>query len=170
MIWSYLTYPADRLILALTCKSHMAVFQELRGNTQKSVRTKKSAKDAAIPSSTSKAIPPKRAPSKFDRLHILIRLESWMPKQYKLCCECLRYVPRKQASRKGLPAAPGNDSWPSQSIEPLQSINEKEIAKKLKEISRLGPRCPDCWTRASLEIAAAKTQHKELKKELAKLM
>lgn len=170
MIWSYLTSPADRLILALTCKSHMAVFQELRDNTQKPVRAKKSAKDTTTSSSSFKPIPLKRAVTKFDRLHILLRLETWMPKSYKLCFECLRFLPKTRAKREMTPVHGGNDQWSGKTTEPLKDILEKDIAKELKKLSKFGQKCPDCADRARLEVVAAKSQHRELKQKLSRLM
>lgn len=170
MIWSYLLSHADQLMLALTCKSHMAIFQELRDDTHKSVRTKKPAKEAASSSSTSKLLPVKRAPTKLERLHILIRLESWMPKHFRLCYECVRYVTRSRVRRKITPAFSVTDGWSAQTVEPLRKIKEKDIAKELRNLSKFGQKCAECVDRARLDVVAAKAQHKELKRELAKLI
>lgn len=175
MIWSHLTYPADRLMLALTCKSHAAVFEQLKGGkAQRSTRTKKPAKAAADSSTSSKPAPAaKKALTRSDRLHVLIQLEPWMPKPYKLCCECLRYLKyrsKSQVKRKMTSVASGKDGWSANSIKSVKSDNEKEVSKLLKENLKSGPRCPECNDRAYLDTVAAKREHQELKRELAKLM
>lgn len=171
MIWSYLTYPADRLILALTCKSHAAVFEELKGsNAQKLTRTKKPAKATASSSTTSKPAPMAKKPiTKHERLHVLIRLEPWMPKNYRICVECLRYRPKNRTKRKLVTSSSGKDVWSPFAVKPIESDNEKIVNKLLKENLKSGPRCPECNERAHLDTVMAKREHQELKRELARV-
>lgn len=72
--------------------------------------------------------------------------------------------------RKITPAFSVTDGWSAQTVEPLRKIKEKDIAKELRNLSKFGQKCAECVDRARLDVVAAKAQHKELKRELAKLI
>lgn len=175
MVNSYLVYPADRLMLALTCKSQAAVFEDIKHSAKRKAQYTHAAKltasssgkaKSSSASKTRKTPTPTKALTKADRLHVLIRLETWM-KGYRLCCDCLRYIPKGKPKRKMTVVSSGRDTWSGKKLTPLAG-NDREIAKLLKDNLKSGPRCPDCNERAHLETVAAKKEHKELKRELAK--
>lgn len=169
-VWSYLVHPADRLMLALSCKAHAAVFQELKGGTQKSSSSKKSAKAMSSGNAPKNNSAPKKLPTKIDKLYVLHRLDSWMPKQYKLCYECIRYRSKTRSKRKTALAFANKDLWSGKEVKLPKYRDYERHIKELKEAAKYGWRCPDCCERAHLDTVSAKKDHQRLKQELAKLV
>lgn len=173
-IWSYLVLPADRLMLALTCKSHAAVFEELKGNTQKkSSAPKKSEKAVAGPRSTTRSSPIRNKPAtKPDKLYVLYRLQGWMSTKYRLCYECVRFRKKIRSIRKGALTCAVKDSWSGTkfTLATEKDHDEQEIMKELRDKIKTGSRCPECCERARLATVSAKKCHRDLKELLAKTL
>lgn len=172
LVWSSLTYPADRLMLALTCKSHAWMFERLKGNGQKSKSTKKSPRSAAGLKDVPKPAPAsKRAPTKTERIHVLYRLQAWMPHSYRLCYECLRFRRRVNNCKfKPVSNFPEKGSWSGRAVTLMLTDDGGILARSLKESIKYAHRCPECCVRAHLNTIAHKKEHKQLRKELAALM
>lgn len=154
-------------MLALSCKSHATVFEEMKRKTQKSIAPKRPAKAMPMSKSGRNSI---KAPSKLDKLYTLHRLCQWMPNGYRLCYECVRFRSKtRQKIKMGLVVGT-KDSWGGRLVEVNDTHDEKVLMRAFKEAIKTGWRCPDCCVRAQLDIISAKKAHKELKKELARLL
>lgn len=173
-VWSYLIHPADRLMLALTCKTHATVFEELKGSRHKTSASKRSAKATANSRGTpSTRLDQRRPPTKMDKLYILYRLQDWMPSKYRLCYECIRFRTRNRETplRKGALCPGGITNWSGRPLDlTSDGLDEKEVMNELKAVMKTSHRCPECCQRAQIDTVSAKKCHQELKKQIAKLL
>ncbi|KAK5053115.1 hypothetical protein LTR84_002089 [Exophiala bonariae] len=134
MVWQGID-STDRAALALTCKGHAAVFEELKN--KEVVRNGKLIRRLPRPFRVDKAA----------RLKVLVRLKEWMPAKYRLCYSCNLYVDSKKMSKLG--GRWGGDN----------KIVESGLAtmKAIKE----GPRCPLCVRREQVDLAKHKQDHQK---------
>lgn len=134
MIWKRIE-PADRAALALTCKGHAAMYQELKDKTvERNGRLVR-------------RLPRASRIDKSARLKVLVRLRTWMPATHRLCYSCGIYINVKKAGKAG--AQWGGD----------KKLVENGLATK-KAIDQ-GPRCPLCVRRDQIRLAQHKQEWKK---------
>lgn len=143
LIWRSID-PVDRTALALTSKSHAAVYADLKD--RKVVRNGKLI--CRLPG-------PIRV-VKTHRLQVLVRLRSWMPSELRLCYRCLQYVDIAQ-SRKGNDGGWGGNAHLVE--------GGLATAKAMKE----GPRCPLCIQRQQLQVAQGMRTYKEYARTVSRI-
>lgn len=159
-IWSYLDSPADRLMLALTCKWNMVMFEDLKAQLEQPKTTKKltKAKASAKPNASSKPIMPKKpratAANKLELVPVLQRLQDWMPVKYKLCYTCLRFSPK--TSRIKLPGA--EIGWTGKSLHTRAKLTQKDLTPMMQH----GYTCPECASRLKHDLLSSKQSYKEI--------
>lgn len=134
MVWQGID-STDRTALALTCKGHAVVFEDLKN--KKVVRNGKLVR----------RLPRALRVEKAARLKVLVRLKEWMPAKYRLCYSCNLYVDSRKMGKLG--GRWGGDT----------KIFETGLAtnKAIKE----GPRCPLCVRREQVELAKHKQDHQK---------
>lgn len=138
MIWKRIE-PVDRAALALTCKGHAAMFQELKD--------KKIERNGRL----IRRLPRPLKISKVARLKVLVRLRTWMPATYRLCYSCGIYIDVKEASKM-------QSQWGGD-----KRLVENGLATN-KAITQ-GPCCPLCVRRGQIDMV----QHKQEWKKYVKL-
>lgn len=127
LVWQGIE-PADRAALALTCKGHADVFEELKNKVV--VRDGK----------TIRRLPRPFKVDRVARLKVLVRLRSWMPAKYRLCYSCNIFVDSKRVSKMG-------GQWGGD-----RKVVENGLATRKAILE--GPCCPLCVRRESPSCAA----------------
>ena len=138
MIWGKID-PADRAMLALTSKSHAAMYQEL-----KDVKVRRNGKMV-------RRLPRPLRIDKVLRLKTLVRLKEWMPKTHRLCYSCGMYLDIKKVSKTG-------GLWGGDNLLVMTGLATKKAMNE-------GPCCPICNRRATIEM----TKHKNIWEQYAEL-
>lgn len=134
MIWKLID-PTDRAALALTCKGHAAMYQELKDKTVERA------------GKLIRRLPRALKISKPARLKVLVRLRDWMPKKYRLCYSCGIYLDFKRTGKMG-------GQWGGD-----KRLVERGLATKTA-IDK-GPRCPLCVRREQIALAQHKQEWKK---------
>jgi hypothetical protein len=138
MIWRRIE-PADRAALALTCKGHAAMYQELKDK-----RVERHGRMI-------RRLPRPLRINKAARLKVLVRLRTWMPAKFRLCYSCCRYLDVKKAGKVG-------GQWGGD-----KKLVENGLATE-KAINQ-GPRCPLCVRHDQVNM----TRHKQEWKKYVEL-
>lgn len=171
LVWSHITDQPDRLMLALTCKWNAAMYESLKGMPQDAQKKKASPKNKStvvqVPKNSAKKPRPATISIK-DRFAVMYRLQpksdeqiSFMPKKFRLCYNCLRFIPRSYiaASRpKGKGAGFG---WSGKHLDlEVTGLKPKEV----KAAMSIGYHCPDCVACAAFETVQMKKEAEQWKK------
>lgn len=180
MIVSLLDDPADRLMFGLTCKFNAATFEFFKNAAQSGEHSQQDKKQSSGSHSATplnhtrvarkSAKRSSKKPLKSEILSVLIRLEDWMPNEYRLCYVCLKYRPKVgKGIDRGTVGTQGY--WmKGKRIDPKTKWRSKSDFAKAVD---LGPRCPDCKVRLDFNTLKATKEYKELArgvKELSKLL
>ena len=163
LIWFMLDNQADRLMLALTCKWHAAMYESVKDKPFQSTSRKIS------PKSKIKAMPGRRrAPAKKrltdkDRLEMLWRLQEWEPlstkSRYKLCYKCICFLPRGYTF---YPERTSPFGWGGRAMD-LNAISAAEARI-------VGYRCPECCAFTAGQLVSETKEYKEAERKTRKVL
>lgn len=154
-------------MFALSSKYNASTFEELKALEQlatpvQPAKRRGRTSEAAPPSSHQDAgkqvvrsKPKKLDPSEL--LAILVRLEPWMPKEYRICYVCLRFR-RKDAKSQDKSQL---GYWMKGKA--VETFTGRKSKKELEKVQSLGPRCPDCTQRKRLENQRGTQEWHELR-------
>lgn len=173
IIWSHLTEQPDRLMLALTCKWHAAVYEGLKTishhSQQKKISPKKRPSTIAAPN---KVIKKQRATpvTKLHRLAVLHRLAQtikderpFIPKSLQLCYTCVRFIPKDYTAAPRTKNKTSGFNWGGKTVH----MNFSKMKQRLLHSQAvLGHRCPDCVARAAFENVSLTKEYQEWKKAI----
>lgn len=132
---------SERVPFALTCKENAA--------TAENFKTTLAAGSKAG----------KKVNIKEQRVAVLIAIRDWMPRDLKLCCNCLIYrakVLPKTLSSLGDPQA----SWGGNASLDWNKISAKRALQD-------GPRCPGCVQRENFNVQKFSKEYRKFKKTVA---
>ena len=137
---------ADRAAMALTCKTHAKTFETLK--TKKVVKIGKDGKPVLGKNGqeqTEYFMPRSARMTRELRLEVLIRLNSWMGRGYRLCYACVQYINLSDPHQ----VKTGGGTWGGDT-----RIITQRLADKKARIE--GPRCPLCRINAYTSMAKHK--------------
>ncbi|EXJ76985.1 hypothetical protein A1O3_10142 [Capronia epimyces CBS 606.96] len=135
-IWKRLPTVADRLSLALTCKENAEMFEDI--------------KDVRLRDGISFLLPKPQRTTRVHRLQVLVRLQTWVPDDWRLCYRCGQYINLSDPVNAG--PWGGDTNIVSNGLATDRAMRE-------------GPRCALCIAADHVEM----TRHKNTYKKYVKL-
>ncbi|EXJ81870.1 hypothetical protein A1O1_07935 [Capronia coronata CBS 617.96] len=132
-IWKLLPTVADRLSLALTCKENAAMFE--------------ATKAIKLRDGIHYYFPKPLRTTRVHRLQVLTRLQSWVPRNLRLCYRCVQYIDLLHPDNRG--------QWGGDTKIVTDGL---ATAKAMRE----GPRCALCIMADKFELAKHKKAYQEV--------
>lgn len=161
-VWKELDDPADRMMLALTCKSNAHMFESLKSvKAQSAVRRKITLIRTKNTQRTKQQV---QKGTETQVITLLRRLQPWMKPTQDLCYICGRY--RLRAATVAVRNFTEKGGWGGKAFPAIDAVDGKKTS--LKVLQTEGRRCPECVLKKHIEYQKHSSDFKKSMRILAR--
>lgn len=170
-VMASLNCPADRLMLALTCKHWASTFEHVKAfspgmpfTTLEVVRTKagKNTKTSRGGNATSSTRIKSNKPKQTDQLKVFLRLDRWINPRYRPCYVCMKYFRRDVKQSEKLKVRGIQTFFMSGKVHGPNDAFSAKGGPSMKKVQDNGPRCPDCSARRQIRVVRESIEYGKL--------